>query len=104
MPRSPPRSAAAKPPERYPHRGRRGAIRTDAQGVTAHVLRWTKRSKTSNALAQRARIILRCAEGADEVPNSVVARELGVTDATVGKWRSRYIAHGLAGLLDEERC
>src|SRR5215831_10760147 len=68
------------------------------------LLRWTKRSKTLNALAQRARIILRCAEGADEVPNSVVARELGVTDATVGKWRSRYIARGLAGLLDEERC
>lgn len=68
------------------------------------LLRWTKRSKTSNALAQRARIILRCAEGADEVPNSVVAKELGVTDATVGKWRSRYIARGLPGLLDEERC
>jgi len=68
------------------------------------LLRWAKRSKTSNALAQRARIIMRCAEGADEVPNSVVARELGVTDATVGKWRSRYIARGLAGLLDEERC
>jgi len=67
------------------------------------LLRWIKRSRTSNALAQRARIILRCAEGADEVPNSVVARELGVTDATVGKWRSRYIARGLAGLLDEER-
>lgn len=68
------------------------------------LLRWTKRSKTSNALAQRARIILRCAEGADEVPNSVVAKELGLTDATVSKWRSRYIARGLAGLLDEERC
>jgi len=34
--RSPPTIGAAKPPERYPHQGRRGAIRTDAQGVTAH--------------------------------------------------------------------
>src|SRR5215470_3078134 len=34
--RSPLRSVPAKAPERYPHRGRRGAIRTDAQGVTAH--------------------------------------------------------------------
>src|SRR5215472_1686544 len=64
------------------------------------LLRWTKRSKTSNWLAQRARIVLRCA---DQVPNSQVAREFRVTNATVGKWRSRYIARGLAGLLDEER-
>src|SRR3981081_4497187 len=64
------------------------------------LLRWSKRAKTANALAQRARIVLRCA---DEVPNSAVARELGITDQTVGKWRSRYVALGLAGLLDEER-
>jgi transposase len=62
--------------------------------------RWTRRSKTSNALAQRARIVLR---SADDVPNATVARELGVTNQTVGKWRSRYIARGLGGLLDEER-
>ena len=67
------------------------------------LLRWTRRSKTSNALAQRARIILRCAEGGGWLTNSAVAKELGVTDATVGKWRSRYTARGLAGLLDEER-
>src|SRR5262249_10805618 len=32
-----PRFALAKAPERYPHRGRSGGIRTDAQGVTAHL-------------------------------------------------------------------
>jgi transposase len=64
------------------------------------LLRWSKRPKSANALAQRARIVLRCADG---VANSVVARELRVTNQTVGKWRSRYIAEGLAGLLDEER-
>ena len=36
--RSLPRFAPAKAPKRYPHRGRRGGIRTDAQGVTAHAL------------------------------------------------------------------
>ncbi len=36
--RSPPRSAPAPAPERYTHRGRRGAVRTDAQGVTAQAL------------------------------------------------------------------
>ncbi|MBI2772938.1 MAG: IS630 family transposase [Chloroflexi bacterium] len=65
------------------------------------LLRWSKRTKSSNGLAQRARIVLRCAEGE---PSSHVAGALGVTGATVGKWRSRYIARGLAGLLDAPRC
>ncbi len=65
------------------------------------LLRWSKRTKSSNGLAQRARIVLRCAEGE---PSSHVAAALGVTNGTVGKWRSRYIARGLAGLLDEPRC
>ena len=67
----------------------------------AELLRWAKLPKTSNALAQRARILLRCADG---IPNSAVAREFRVTNDTVGKWRSRYLQRGLAGLLDEPRC
>jgi transposase len=43
---------------------------------------------------------LRCAEG---LPSCAVANELQVTNQTVCKWRSRYIAGGLAGLLDEPR-
>jgi len=65
------------------------------------LLRWAKRPKSSNGLAQRARIVLRCADG---IPSSRVAAELGLTDNTVCKWRSRYIQRGLAGLLDEPRC
>ena len=65
------------------------------------LVRWSRRMKSSNGLAQRARMVLRCAEGS---PSSTVAAELGVTNATVGKWRRRYIARGLAGLLDEPRC
>jgi transposase len=65
------------------------------------LLRWSARMKSSNGLAQRARMVLRCATG---TPSSVVASELGVTNATVGKWRARYIARGLDGLLDEPRC
>jgi transposase len=48
----------------------------------------------------RSRIVLRCANG---VTNTQVAEELQVTNATVGKWRSRFIARGIAGLLDEPR-
>ena len=62
--------------------------------------RWTRRRKTAQALALRARIILRCATGRT---NLVVAQELGVTHQTVGKWRARFVERRLDGLLDEPR-
>jgi transposase len=67
----------------------------------AELVRWTKRPKSSNGLAQRARIILRCADG---LASSEVAKALQITNQTVCKWRSRYIERGPAGLLDEPRC
>jgi transposase len=66
-----------------------------------HRLRWRRRRTTSNGLARRADIVLRCADG---VSNREVAAQLRVSAATVGKWRQRYISRGLAGLLDEPRC
>ena len=66
----------------------------------ADLVRWTKRPKSSNGLAQRARIILRCADG---LTSTEVAAELRLTNQTVCKWRSRYIERGSAGLLDEPR-
>jgi len=62
--------------------------------------RWTTRRKTAHGLAVRAEIILRCSEGCS---NSQVARELRMTNTTVGKWRSRFMAGGVAALLDEPR-
>ena len=67
----------------------------------AELVRWTRRRKSSHGLAQRAEIILRCATGC---PGRQVAAELHLTNNTVGKWRTRFIARGLAGLLDEPRC
>ena len=64
------------------------------------LVRLTKRSRTSRALAFRARIILRCAAG---TPSSQVARELRTTDDTVGKWRKRFIQRRVEGLSDEPR-
>ena len=61
---------------------------------------WARRPKTSQALAQRSRIVLECAGGR---ANTVVARKLGLTHQTVGKWRQRFVERRLDGLLDEPR-
>ena len=62
--------------------------------------RWSRRPKTAQALALRARIVLACAEGDS---NDDVAHRLKITAQTVGKWRRRFIAQRLEGLLDEPR-
>jgi len=62
--------------------------------------RWTRRPKTGQALAQRARIILESASGKS---NTEIARRLRITKQMVGKWRTRFLAKRLDGLLDEPR-
>jgi transposase len=62
--------------------------------------RWTRRLKTGQALAQRARIILESASGKS---NTEIARRLRITKQMVGKWRTRFLAKRLDGLLDEPR-
>src|SRR3984885_15645147 len=61
---------------------------------------WASRPKSSQRLAIRARIVLACAEGRD---NQDVASRLGVSIATVGKWRKRFLEDRLEGLADEPR-
>ncbi len=62
--------------------------------------RWSRRPKTAQALAQRARIVLACAA---ETPNGAVAARERVTRQTVGRWRARFLSQRLDGLLDEPR-
>jgi len=58
------------------------------------------RRNTGQALALRARIVLRCATGRQ---NKQVAVDLQIDQTTVGKWRRRFIAHRMDGLRDEPR-
>jgi transposase len=61
---------------------------------------WARRPKSAQALALRSRIVLAASEG---LGNTQVAQRLGVKRDTVRKWRDRFAASGLDGLLDEPR-
>jgi transposase len=65
------------------------------------LLRWSRRAKSAQALALRARIIVACA--APGATNKAVAGELRVMEHTVAKWRRRFVDKRLDGLLDEPR-
>jgi transposase len=73
-------------------------ILTDEERET--LVRWSRRPKSAQALALRARIVLACAEGKS---NKAVAEELRVWPQTVTKWRGRFVRQRLEGLADEPR-
>ncbi len=62
--------------------------------------RWAAGGAVSARVAERARIILACAEGGS---NTAVAADFGVSTETVRKWRSRFVVRRMAGLVDEPR-
>jgi transposase len=61
---------------------------------------WAERPSTTRKLAQRAWIVLACAEGQNV---RSVAEQLGITSETVGQWRHRFLEQRLDGLTDRER-
>jgi transposase len=83
-----------------PRPGRRKAELVLSEAERVQLTRWSRRAKTAQFLALRAKIVLRCAEGGT---NKEVAAELGVGHQTVNRWRARFIAHRLDGLVDEPR-
>src|SRR4051794_13951349 len=73
-------------------------VLTDAE--RDQLRRWARRATTARYLALRSQIVLGCAGGAT---NRQVAAELGVDEATVTKWRSRFLRGRLEGLGGEPR-
>jgi DNA-binding NarL/FixJ family response regulator len=56
---------------------------------------WSRRPKTAQALAMRARIVLLAAEG---LSNTAIAQQVSTTLQTVGKWRRRFREGGIDSL------
>jgi transposase len=75
-----------------------GIVLSDVERETLE--RWVRRHSSSQALAQRSRIVLACAGGLD---NKEVATAVGVHPATVSKWRHRFATDRLEGLSDAPR-
>src|SRR5215467_9741822 len=67
------------------------------------LVRWSRRAKSSQALAVRCRIVLGCAEDGGLRDNQDVAAALGIWPQTVTRWRRRLLDRRLEGLVDEPR-
>lgn len=81
-------------------KGRPVAVVTITREQRAQLESWSRRPKTTQALALRSRIILLAAEGQS---STSIAQQLATSGHTVGKWRQRFLEAGLDGLLDEPR-
>ena len=62
---------------------------------------WARRHSTAQNLALRCRIVLACAD--PSLSGRQIADKVGCSTVTVSKWRKRFAAHRLDGLIDEPR-
>ena len=60
----------------------------------------TRSRSLPNSLVRRVRVVLLAVEGKT---NTEIAAAVGLSRATVGMWRRRFVTRGIAGLYDEQR-
>lgn len=68
--------------------------------VRAQLESMARSRSMAHALVRRAKIVLLSAQG---LTNQQIGQHLGLSAASVGKWRRRFCAQGLLGLYDEVR-
>src|SRR5262249_43611091 len=76
-------------------------VLSDAERASLEAL--VRKRTASQSLAQRARIVLACADDSGTVPVTRVAAQLGVSREMVRKWRSRFAEGRVDGLADAKR-
>lgn len=80
-------------------RPRVGVVLAESEQKTLEAM--LRKHSLGQSIALRVKIILLCAQG---LPDLRVAEQMGVTHATVGKWRKRFIEYGVDGLSDAPRA
>ena len=80
--------------------GRRTAPIILSSEERSYLERQVRRRRVARSLSERCHVILRCADG---LLSKSVADELGLHEHNVGKWRRRFLANRVEGLLDEAR-
>jgi transposase len=80
--------------------GRRGPslVPVELTGTQRRQLTRAAADESDAAMAQRARLVLLAAEGAS---NTEIADAVGLNATSVGRWRARFVAQGVAGLVDQ---
>jgi transposase len=76
------------------------AVVVVSEDERVQLVAWSRRAKSANALAMRSRIVLAAADGLN---NTAIAAKLDIAVSSARKWRSRFVADRLDGLLDEPR-
>ena len=81
-------------------RGRPKAALVLSEQEREQLTAWSRSRSLPKGLVDRVQIVLRSAAGET---NKEIARQLGLSQPTVGKWRRRYLERGPQGLHDELR-